>query len=286
LGRHERVIAVSRFSSQGAEARLRAAGVETVRCDLTDRQAVASLPDAANVIFMAGQKFGTSDSPALTWVTNTVVPAIAAGRYAGARIVAFSTGNVYPLSPAGSAGPTETDPVGPVGEYATSCLGRERVLEFYATRRGSPLALVRLNYANDLGYGVLTDIARKVWRGEPVDLRMGYVNVIWQGDANARALQCLEHAALPPFTINLTGPEALSVRAVARRFGELMRREPIFSGAEAPDALLSNAARSVELFGQPDVSAETLIEWTAAWVAGGGPLLDKPTHFETRDGRF
>ncbi|HJU64453.1 MAG TPA: NAD-dependent epimerase/dehydratase family protein, partial [Gemmatimonadaceae bacterium] len=206
LGRADELIAVSRFSSSESESALRASGVRTVRCDLTDRQAVAELPDAPNVIFMAGQKFGTSESPTLTWVTNTVVPAIAAGRYAGSRIVAFSTGNVYPLSRVHANGPRESDPVGPVGEYATSCLGRERVLEFYATRRRSPLAIVRLNYANDLRYGVLTDLASRIISGEPIDLSMGHVNLIWQGDANARALQCLAHVSLPPFVINITGP--------------------------------------------------------------------------------
>jgi nucleoside-diphosphate-sugar epimerase len=286
LGRTDRVIAVSRFSNPDAESDLRAAGIHTARCDLTDRQAVAGLPDAPNVIFMAGQKFGTSESPTLTWVTNTVVPAIAAGRYAGSRIVAFSTGNVYPLSPARSRGPRETDPVGPTGEYATSCLGRERVLEFYASRRRSPLAIVRLNYANDLRYGVLTDLASRIISGEPIDLRMGYVNVIWQGDANARALQCLEHAALPPFVINITGAETLSVREVALRLGSLLGKQPELIGTEAPDALLSDASLSMELFGPPDVPTDVLVEWTAAWLRGGGALLGKPTHFETRDGRF
>ena len=286
LGRTDRVIAVSRFSNPEAESDLRAAGIDTVRCDLTDRQAVAGLPDAPNVMFMAGQKFGTSESPTLTWVTNTVVPAIAAGRYAGSRIVAFSTGNVYPLSPARSRAPRETDPVGPVGEYATSCLGRERVLEFYASRRRSPLAIVRLNYANDLRYGVLTDLATRIISGEPIDLRMGYVNVIWQGDANARAIQCLERAALPPFVINITGGETLSVRELAMRLGGLLGKQPTFTGQETSDALLSDASLSMELFGPPEVPTDLLVEWTAAWLQGGGVLLGKPTHFETRDGRF
>src|SRR5919201_548712 len=286
LGRRDRVIAVSRFSSAGAEHQFRAAGVETARCDLIDRAAVAALPDAPNVIFMAGQKFGTSDAPATTWAMNTVVPAIAAERYARSRIVAFSTGNVYPLTPATSAGAREDDALGPVGEYANSCVGRERVFEYYSARHGTPVAIVRLNYAIDLRYGVLTDVATKVYRGEPVDVRMGYVNVIWQGDANAQAIRCLEHAASPPFLINVTGRETLAIRAVAQRFGELLGRAPRIVGEEAPDALLSNAARAESLFGPPAVSVDQMMVWVADWIRRGGALLGKPTHFESRDGTF
>ena len=286
LERRDRVMAVSRFSSADAEHRLHAAGIETIRCDLVDRAAVAALPDAPNVVFMAGQKFGTSDAPAVTWVMNTVVPAIAAERYARSRIVAFSTGNVYPLTRATSAGPREEDALGPVGEYANSCVGRERMFEYYSARHGTPVGIVRLNYAIDLRYGVLTDVATKVYRGEPVDVRMGYVNVIWQGDANAQAIRCLEHAASPPFVINVTGRETLSIRAIAQRFGELLGRAPHIVGEEAPDALLSNAERAESLFGPPTVSVDQMLMWVADWIRRGGALLGKPTHFESRDGTF
>jgi nucleoside-diphosphate-sugar epimerase len=286
LGRHDRVVAVSRFSSAKAEESLHASGIETVRCDLLDRRAVAALPDAPNVIFMAGQKFGTRDAPSSTWAMNVVLPSIAAERYAQSRIVAFSTGNVYPLSPVAGGGSRESDPAVPVGEYAMSCLGRERIFEDAAARRGTRVAIVRLNYATDLRYGVLVDIASRVLRGDPIDLRMGHVNVIWQGDANDWALRCLAHASAPPFVVNVTGRETLAVRALAARFGELLNRAPAFTGSEAPDALLSNASHAHSLFGAPSVSAATLVEWVAEWVQAGRPLLGKPTHFEERTGAF
>ena len=284
--RGDRVIAVSRFGSGDARQRLHAANVETVSCDLTDRAAVSRLPDAPNVVFMAGQKFGTSDAPATTWMMNTAVPAIVADRYRDARIVVFSTGNVYPLVSSASGGAREDTPPAPVGEYAASCLGRERVFEWHATRYGTRVAMVRLNYAVDLRYGVLVDIARKVWRGEPVDVRMGFVNVIWQGDANARAIQCLVHAAAPPFVVNVTGAETLGVRALAHRFGDMFAREPVITGREADDALLSDASRSMHLFGAPAVPTEQLVRWVADWIRRGGVLHDKPTGFQERAGRF
>ncbi|HEU4563580.1 MAG TPA: NAD(P)-dependent oxidoreductase [Gemmatimonadaceae bacterium] len=286
LGDGRRIIAVSRFGSREAEEALRAHGVETVRCDLLDRASVARLPDAPNVIFMAGQKFGTRDAPASTWAMNVLVPAIAAERYAGSRIVAFSTGNVYPLTPAARGGAREDDVLAPVGEYAQSCVGRERILEHFAARDGTPVAIVRLNYAIALRYGVLTDIALAVARGEPIDLAMGHVNVIWQGDANARALRCLPHAAVPPFVVNVTGGETLSVRALAERLGALLGRAPRFAGSEAEDALLSSTARSDALFGPPEVPLERMLEWAAEWVRAGGEMLGKPTHFGERAGAF
>jgi nucleoside-diphosphate-sugar epimerase len=287
LGRSDRVIAASRFSSAKAELSLRAAGIDTIKCDLLDRRAVADLPDAPNVIFMAGQKFGTSDAPSSTWAMNVVLPSIAAERYASSRIVAFSTGNVYALSPVRDGGSRESDTPAPVGEYAMSCLGRERVFEDAAARRDTRVAIVRLNYAVDLRYGVLVDIASKVLRGEPVDLRMGHVNVIWQGDANDWALRCLAHAsAMPPFIVNVTGRETLAVRDLAVRFGKMFGRAPTFTGVEAPDALLSNATLAHSLFGPPSVSIDTLLEWVAGWLLAGQPLLGKPTHFEERAGAF
>jgi nucleoside-diphosphate-sugar epimerase len=286
LGTDDRVIAASRFSSAKAERSLRDAGIETVKCDLLDRKAVAALPDAPNVMFMAGQKFGTSDAPSSTWAQNVVLPSIAAERYASARIVAFSTGNVYALSPVLGGGSRESSPPAPVGEYAMSCLGRERVFEDASARRGTRVAIVRLNYAVDLRYGVLVDIASRVMRGHPVDLRMGHVNVIWQGDANDWALRCLAHASAPPFVVNITGAETLAVRALATRFGEIFDRAPIFTGSEAPDALLSNSALAHETFGAPSVSLDTLLERVASWLRAGNPLLGKPTHFEERTGAF
>jgi nucleoside-diphosphate-sugar epimerase len=281
-----RVIAVSRFTSGATRRTLDSAGVTTVACDLLDRDAVARLPDAPNVVFMAGHKFGTGDAPAITWAMNTIVPAICAERYAGARIVAFSTGNVYPLTPTVSGGARETDPVGPIGEYAASCVGRERIFELASERDGTRVSIVRLNYAIDLRYGVLTDLAVKVLHGQPIDLRMGYVNVIWQGDANRVAVECLPRASVPPFVVNVTGPTVLSVRELATQLGERLGRSPIFNGDEAPDALLSNTERMVSSFAPPDVPIDWMLTWVAAWVRDGRPLLGRPTHFEERTGRF
>jgi nucleoside-diphosphate-sugar epimerase len=281
-----RVIAVSRWSSRAAERALNDAGVETVSCDLLDRAAVAALPDAPNVIFMAGQKFGTTGAPALTWGMNTLVPANCADRYRDSRIVAFSTGNVYPLTPIGLGGSRESDQPSPVGEYAASCLGRERVFELYADRYGTRVAIVRLNYAIDLRYGVLVDLALRVWRDEEVPVAMGYVNVIWQGDANRIAIECLPHASSPPFVVNVTGAEMLSVRQLAERFGERFEKAVRFTGSEGGDALLSNTTRLRETFAPPAVTIDEMIERVADWVSHDGPLLGKPTKFEARDGKF
>ena len=286
IGDGRRVIAVSRFSSPDAAEELERRGVEAISADLADRDAVARLPEAPNVIFMAGQKFGTRELPALTWLTNVVVPAMAAERYRDSRLVAFSTGNVYALSPAASPGSRESDAPRPVGEYAWSCLGRERVLEHASRARGTQVSIVRLNYAVDLRYGVLTDLGLKIAAGHSIDLRMGAVNVIWQGDASAQAIQSLRHAAVPPFLLNVTGPERLSVRAVALELGRLLEREPVFVGREEPDALLSDTALAQSLFGPPTVSAETLIAWTAEWIRRGGATLGKATRFEEREGNF
>jgi nucleoside-diphosphate-sugar epimerase len=281
-----RVIAVSRWSSAAAERALNDAGVETIRCDLLDPNAVARLPDAANVIFMAGQKFGTSDAPAMTWAINTIVPAHCAERYRDSRIVAFSTGNVYSLTPVERGGSRENDTLGPVGEYAASCLGRERVFEFYAMHHRTRIAIVRLNYAIALRYGVLVDIALKVNRGEPVSVEMGYVNVIWQGDASRIALECLRLASSPPFVVNVTGADILSVREIAEWFGERFGKRARFVGTESADALLSNTSRMRETFAAPEVSLDQMREWVAQWIEEGGSLLGKVTKFEARDGRF
>ncbi len=286
LGRRDRVIAVSRFREGGVEETLRACGVEVIPADLLDPRAVQALPDAPNLVYMAGQKFGTSAAPEVTWAMNAVVPVHVAQRFARRRTVVFSTGNVYPLRPVASGGPREQDPVGPIGDYAMSCLARERIFEYAASQHATPVLLLRLNYAVELRYGVVLDTARRVLRGSPVPLAMGHVNVIWQGDANARALQALDLASTPASMLNLTGAETISVRWLALRLGALLGVEPVFQGDEAPDALLSDARRSLELFGPPTVDLETLIQWTADWLRAGGRQLSKPTHFESRDGRY
>jgi nucleoside-diphosphate-sugar epimerase len=285
-GARRRIIAVSRFSATGTEWFLNEAGVETIACDLLDRDAVSRLPDAPNVIYMAGQKFGTRDAPSRTWMMNVVAPAICAERYAGARVVAFSTGNVYPLTPAASGGARETDDTAPVGEYAQSCVGRERVFEHFAVARDTKVAIVRLNYAIALRYGVLTDLALKVAYGHAVPLAMGHVNVIWQGDANRAALELLPHASNPALIVNVTGAATLSVRNIAAELGARLGREPMFEGDEAPDALLSNTDKMRALLGAPPTSVDTMLDWVADWVKRERPLLGSATHFEARDGQF
>ncbi|MBI5397204.1 MAG: NAD(P)-dependent oxidoreductase [Verrucomicrobia bacterium] len=286
LGQRRRVCAVSRFSSAATADELRRQGVHPISCDLTDRDAVSRLPDAPNIIFMAGQKFGTSDRPELTWVMNTLVPAVVAQRFPTSRIVVFSTGCVYPLTPTDGTGSREDDVLDPPGEYANSCVGRERVFTHFSKQNGTPALLFRLNYAIDLRYGVLLDVAQKVAQGAPVDVTMGWANVIWQGDANARAIQCLAHTATPPRALNVTGREKISVRALAERFGQLLQRKPVIVGQEAPTAWLSDALRSFELFGPVTVTLDEMIEAVAHWVKRGGATLGKPTHFESRNGQF
>jgi nucleoside-diphosphate-sugar epimerase len=284
-GVRRKVIGVARFTGGGEEP-LRAHGVDTIRCDLLDEEAVARLPDVANVVFMPARKFGSTGDEATTWAVNSYLPGIVARKFRDSRIVAFSTGNVYALTPTNSHGPSEDDPPQPVGEYAMSCLGRERVFEYFSRSFGTRVAIVRLNYATDLRYGVLVDLARQVFAGEPIDLSMGHFNTIWQGDANAMALRAFERAASPPWILNVTGPEVLSVREVCERFGRRMGRPVRLTGSEAQTALLNNARRGLELFGPLRVSTDRLIEWVVDWVARGGRCLGKPTHFQARDGRF
>jgi nucleoside-diphosphate-sugar epimerase len=281
-----RVLAVSRFSAGPLAEQLAEAGIEVVRADLTDWASLASLPETPNVIFLAGQKFGTRALPSTTWVTNTVVPALVADRFRASRIVALSTGNVYPLMSVGYGGSREEDTPGPIGEYAWSCLGRERVLEHASRARGTMVAIIRLNYAVDLRYGVLVDLALKVASGTPIDVRMGHVNVIWQGDAADQVIQSLAQASVPPFVVNVAGPEVLRVRDVALEFGRRLGHEPVFVGEEATDALLSNTDRAQSLWGRPGVSASQLTSWVADWLVHGGVTLGKPTHFEQREGSF
>ena len=286
LGDSRKVIAVSRWSDRGAEKDLEALGVTTIECDLMNPDDVMGLPDGPNVIFMAGQKFGTGDRPSRTWAMNTMVPANAARRYAGSRIVAFSTGNVYPLVPVSSGGARETDPLGPVGEYAMSCVGRERIFEFHSDRDGTPVVIYRLNYAIDVRYGVLLDLAQRVQAGEAIPLAMGHVNVIWQGDANRIAIECLPRASAPPYVLNVTGRDTLSVRELAERFGRKFGRTPVFAGAEGKDALLSNSELMHATFTPPATSLDEMIEHVARAIQENAPTLGKPTHFEARDGRF
>jgi nucleoside-diphosphate-sugar epimerase len=281
-----RIYAVSRFSSEGATKVFTEQNVEVIPADLSDRTALAMLPVAPNVIFMAGQKFGTRSLPALTWVSNVVVPAIAAERFRDSRFVAFSTGNVYGLTPVKRGGSREGDAPSPEGEYAWSCLGRERVLEQASRSRGTRMAIVRLNYAVELRYGVLVDLAQRILAGDTIDLRMGYVNLIWQGDACAQTIQCLTRVSVPPFVINVTGAEVLSVRDLALELGRILGREPVFASREEEDALVSNTELAQSHFGPPSVSAVSLLSWVADWVSSGRPTLGKPTKFEEREGDF
>lgn len=280
------VIAVSRFSDEAAERRLNDAGVKTVRADLLDEQQLADLPDAANIVYMAAMKFGTSGQEPRTWAMNTYLPGRVAERFQDARIAAFSTGNIYPLSPLATGAPTEADPTGPVGEYAQSCLGRERMFQYFSELYGTKVALLRLNYAIELRYGVLVDIGLAVAEGRPVDLNMGHVNVIWQGDANEIALRSLLHASSPPTILNLTGPETNSVRRLATRLGERLGKEPVFSGVEADSALLNDASKAHALFGYPNVALNTMIDLVAEWIAKGGETSGKPTKYQVRSGAF
>lgn len=286
VGDSRRVIAVSRFSEPGLAKSLTDDGAVVIPADVSDDAALRELPDAANVVFLVGAKFGTSGRESATWFTNTYLPGRVAERFSQSRISALSTGNVYPLVPVTSGGCAEDWPVGPVGDYAMSCLGRERVLSHFAERNGTPLALIRLNYAVELRYGVLVDLAQKIQAGEPVDLTTGQVNVVWQGYANEVTLRSLLLADTSPYVLNVTGPELLSIRQAAEALGQALGKQPVFTGEEAPTALLSNASACHRLFGYPELTPDELIEHTARWVSDGGPLLGKPTKFERRDGRF
>jgi nucleoside-diphosphate-sugar epimerase len=279
------VIAVARFSDRGLPAALECHGVEPIPCDLLDEAALARLPDAPNVVYMAGRKFGTTGDEPGTWAMNTLLPALVCRRFARSRIAAFSTGNVYGLTAPASGGSREGDIPAPVGEYAMSCLGRERLFAHFSRVNGTPVVLLRLNYACEMRYGVLVDLARRVLAGDRIDVTMGHVNVIWQGDANAMALASLARATSPAEVLNIAG-EQLSVRAAVEELARLLEVRAIVTGREAPDALLSNGTRGRDLLGPPRVDARRLLTWTADWVRRGGASLDKPTHFESRGGRF
>jgi nucleoside-diphosphate-sugar epimerase len=280
-----RVIGVSRFASGGEDA-FRAHGVETVGCNLLDADAVARLPSAENVVLMAGMKFGTALDTPTTWATNSYMPGVVCRRYRDSRVVAFSTGNVYGLVPVAGGGSREDDVPQPVGEYAMSCLGRERIIQFFSKSHGMPAAIIRLNYACELRYGVLVDLARRIWDGETVDLGMGYFNTIWQGDANAMTLRAFDHVASPPRAINVTGPEVLSVRTTCEALGRLLDRPVRFTGQETATALLSDARPDLRTLGPVRVKSDALMAAVARWVASGGRSLGKPTHFEARGGEY
>jgi len=285
-GVSKRIIAVSQFADESTRSQLFAHHIETIACDLLEPGALDKLPDASNVIFMAARKFGTTGAEHLTWAMNTFLPGLVVERYRNSRIVAFSTGNVYPLKRVREGGSVESDAVDAQGEYAQSALGRERLFEYGSQRWGTRVAILRLNYAFELRYGVLVDVALAVFEQRPIDLRMGHVNVIWQRDANSYCLRSFPYCQSPPFVLNITGPETLSVRVLAEEFGRRFGLKPVFSGQETDTALLSDAGKAQELFGRPTVSAEQAIDWVADWISRGGPRLNKPTHFATRDGKF
>lgn len=282
----KRVIGVARFSDAAVRDRLEGWGIETVQCDLLDRAAVEGLEKTANVVFMAGRKFGSEGSQALTWAMNTGVPALVAEAFAESRIAVFSTACVYPFVDIAGQGAREDLRLDPPGEYANSCVGRERMFEHGALTRGTKVSLIRLSYAIDMRYGVLHDVASAVAEGRPVALESGHCNVIWQGDANDVALQSLARADTPPFVLNLSGPELVSVRRLAEKFGEYFNCAPVFSGTENPKAWIVDTSRQQRLYGYPQVPLPRLIEWTAQWMQAGGRSLGKPTHFEVRDGKY
>ena len=281
-----KVIGVSRFTDERSRALLEEGGVKTISANLLDESDLAGLPAAPNVIYMAARKFGSTGDEGYTWAMNVYLPGRVAERFKASRIVSFSSGNVYPFVPVTSGGATEETPTEPVGEYAISALGRERMFTHFSKVNGTPVVLLRLNYAVEMRYGVLFDIGSKVFTREPVDVTMGNANVIWQGDANSICLRSLARTSSPPMVLNLTGPETLSVRWVAEEFGRHFGAKPEFTGEESPKALLNNAARCFHMFGYPSVSVTELIEATARWIGSGGRALGKPTHFETRDGKF
>jgi len=285
-GVKKKIIAVARFSEPGLQGQLEAQGINTIAADLLDDKQLQQLPEAKNILYLAGTKFGTTGKEFFTWAMNSYLPGRVAEKFKKSRIVVFSTGNVYPLKQVDSGGASESDAPEPIGEYAQSCLGRERVFQYFSTQNNTPTLIYRLNYAIDVTYGVLLDIATAVKERKPVDLRMGYVNVIWQGEANEFALRCLTHCSVPPKILNVTGPETASVRQIALAFGKLFGTEPVFKNQEEKTALLSNASECYRLFGPRKTTIDQMIEVIGKWIQSGGKVLEKPTHFQEREGKF
>ncbi|WP_339271575.1 NAD-dependent epimerase/dehydratase family protein [Paenibacillus sp. FSL R5-0470] len=285
-GLNKKVIGVSRFSNKELRRELEEAGVEIISADLSDDKTLQALPETQNILYMAGNKFGTTGNEHFTWMMNAYLPGRVAERFRNSRMVVFSTGNVYPFTPVSQGGATERTSPNANGEYGQSCLGRERVFEHFSHKNGTPTFIYRLNYAIDLRYGVLLELARSVREGLPIDITMGHANVIWQGDANEIALRALLRCSSPPNVMNITGPETLSLRWAANEFGRKLGIEPIFTGAEAPTALLSNAAKAAATFGYPRVSLAEMIDWIGDWVGQGGETWNKPTHFQEREGKY
>jgi len=282
----KRVIGISRFSEEGIREELEAEGIETVAADLLDEEQLAALPDAPNILYLAGTKFGTTGNEPFTWAMNSYLPGRVAERYKNSRIVVFSTGNVYPFVAINSGGLSEETTPAPVGEYGQSCLGRERVFQYFSERYNIPTLIYRLNYAIDLRYGVMLEIAKSVLADKPIDLTTGNVNVIWQGDANEIAIRSLLHCETPANILNVTGPETLSVKWLAEQFGPLLNKQPQFVNDTQPMALLNNASKAHKLFGYPHVTVRQMIEMTLAWLQAGGKTINKPTHFQERKGQF
>ena len=280
------VFAVSRYSDRGVKARIEDRGIATIEADLLDESAYDDLPDVPNVFFLAGMKFGATGNQPMTWAMNVYVPALVARRYAKSRIVALSTGNVYPFTDVDGSGSCEQDTPCPVGEYAQSCLGRERMFQYFSQVHGAPATLIRLNYANEPRYGILVDLTKKILRDEPIDVTMGFVNVIWQGDANNYIAQSLSMAANPPAILNVAGPDVIRVRDLAAQIGRRLNREPRFTSQEAATALLSDSSLCAERFGPPATSLDEMISHIADWVAAGKTVLNKPTKYDVRDGKF
>ena len=283
---NKRILGVSRFSEAGLQDELNSLGIETYKADLLQDDQLNALPDTENVLYLTGTKFGTTGKEPFTWAMNSYLPGRVAQKYKNSRIVVFSTGNVYPLTPVLMGGADENLIPQPVGEYAQSCLGRERLFQYYSSIHNTPILIYRLNYANDVTYGVLLEIARSVKEKKPVDLSMGHVNVIWQGDANEIALRALHHCSVTSKIINVTGPEIIPVRWIAKEFGKLFGQSPEFLNQEQDTALLSNAAESFRLFGYPKVPLKKMMELIVEWINEGGRIINKPTHFQERTGQF